>query len=93
MSRIATSVRFHRAEQSRKPVLQTGPNKAKGRSSISSPEKGKIIQMKISGKSARQISRETGRGRETISKIVREADMPAMSGSCGNNFRRWESWR
>jgi hypothetical protein len=73
MSRIAASIRFHRAEES---MLQTMPNKAK-RSSISSPEKEKIIQMKISGKSARQISRETGRGRDTINKIVREADMPA----------------
>jgi hypothetical protein len=58
-------------------MLQTGPNKAKRRSSISLPEKEKIIQMCISGKSARKISRETGRGRDTVSKIVHEADMPA----------------
>jgi hypothetical protein len=33
--------------------------------------------MRICGKSARQISRETGRDRETIQKIVAQADLPA----------------
>jgi len=74
VTRIAQSIRQFRERQSPR---QNPPKPAKKRTTILAPEREKIVQMRICGKSARQISRETGRDRDTISKIVREADMPA----------------
>jgi hypothetical protein len=47
----------------------------RGRSHVPSPQRERIVSKFIEGKGIRRISREEGRSRETISKIVRSKDV------------------
>ena len=81
MSRISASIHKLRQEQPDKPVIkklpsQTGPSTPRKGLRILPPEREKIVQMRISGKTEREVQRETGRSRESIRKILAEADIP-----------------
>lgn len=82
MSRISASIRKLRVEHHtqkgviKKLLSQTGPNTPRKGLRILPPEREKIVQMRISGKTEREVQRETGRSRESIRKILAEADIP-----------------
>ena len=84
MSRIRDSVRFKRAQKQQSQKAPPGPKK---KMTITPPEREKIVQMKISGKTYREIAKETGRGRHTIAKIISEADMPKYVEELREKFR------
>jgi hypothetical protein len=81
VSRISASIQKLRNEQPNKPVIKklpskTGPNAPRKGLRILPPEREKIVQMRIPGKTEREVQRETGRSRESIRKILAEADIP-----------------